>query len=71
MRTRRFSSKSGTSPLTIACAEPFDDGRLADAGFADEDGVVLGAAAEDLDDALDLALAADDGIELVLGGPTR
>jgi hypothetical protein len=35
-------------------ARPFDDGGLADAGLAEEHGVVLGAAAEDLDHALDL-----------------
>ena len=44
--------------------EALDDGRLADAGLADEDGVVLGAAAEDLHDAADLLLAPDHGVEL-------
>ena len=34
--------------------EPLDDGRLADAGLADQDRVVLGPAGEDLDDPLDL-----------------
>ena len=48
-----------------ALGEGLDDGGLADAGLADEHGVVLGAAREDLDDALDLLLAADDGVELV------
>ena len=43
-----------------------DDGGLADAGLADEDGVVLRAAAEDLDDALEFGLASDDGIKLAL-----
>src|SRR5207302_4404803 len=38
---------------------------LADAGLADERGVVLRAAAEDLDDALDLLFAADHGVELL------
>ena len=37
---------------------------LADAGLADEHRVVLGAAREDLDDALDLLRAADDRVEL-------
>src|SRR6185437_1339790 len=41
----------------------FDDGGLADAGFADEHGVILGAAAEDLDDAFEFVIAADQGIE--------
>ena len=49
-----------------APGEALDDGGLADAGFADEDGVVLGAAGEDLDDAADLFVAADDGVELAL-----
>ena len=46
--------------------QAFDDGGLADAGLADEDGVVLGPAAEDLLDALELDVAADQRIELVL-----
>src|SRR5690606_23139086 len=37
--------------------EPFDDRGLADAGLADDDGVVLRLAAEDLDDPLDLLVA--------------
>ena len=37
--------------------QPFDDRRLADAGLADEHGVVLRAAAEDLLHALELVLA--------------
>ena len=40
------------------------DGRLADARLADQRRVVLGLPAEDLDDPLDLLLAADDRIEL-------
>ena len=43
--------------------EAFDDGGLAHAGFADEDGIVLRAAAEDLHHAADLLLAPDDRIE--------
>ena len=46
--------------------QPFDDGGLADARLADEHGVVLGPAAEHLLDALELVLAADQRIELVL-----
>ena len=42
------------------------DGRLTDAGFADEARVVLGTAAENLRDADDLVGAADAGIELGL-----
>src|SRR5207302_1551918 len=47
-----------------APAEALDDGRLADAGLADEDGVVLRPPGEDLDDAPDLLVAPDDGVEL-------
>ena len=47
--------------------EALDDGRLADTGLADEDGVVLLAAREDLHHALDLGLTTDDGVELALG----
>ena len=46
--------------------EAFDDGRLADARLADEHGVVLGAPAEHLLHALELDLAADQRVELVL-----
>src|SRR4029453_4283897 len=48
-----------------------DDGALADAGLADQDGVVLRAAREDLHHALDLGLAADDRVELRLCGELR
>ena len=43
--------------------ETFGNGRLADTGLADEDGIVLGAAAEDLNDALDLIRTANHRIE--------
>src|SRR4029079_12020436 len=49
-----------------ALGQPLDDGGLADARLAEEDGVVLRAAREDLDDALDFLLAADERIELRL-----
>ena len=48
--------------------QALDDGGLADAGLADEHGVVLGPAREDLHDPLDLGLATDDRVELRLGG---
>jgi hypothetical protein len=48
--------------------QAFDDGGLADAGLAQQHGIVFGAAAEDLDDALDLVVPADDRVELVLPG---
>ena len=51
-----------------ALGQALDDGRLADAGLADQHRVVLGAAREDLHDPLDLGLAADARVELALGG---
>ena len=46
--------------------EPFDDGGLADAGLADEHGVVLGPAAQHLLHALELDARPDERVELVL-----
>jgi hypothetical protein len=57
---------SGTSPRDDALREALDDGGLAHAGLADEDGIVLGAAREDLDGAADFGVAADDRVELAL-----
>ena len=51
-----------------ALGQAFDDGRLADAGLADQHRVVLGAPRQHLDDAANLLVAADDRIELALGG---
>ena len=51
-----------------ALGEAFHDGGLADAGLADQDGIVLGAAGEHLDHAAHLVVAADDGVELALPG---
>ena len=51
-----------------ALRQPLGDGRLADARLADEDGVVLGPAAEDLDHAADLVVAPDDRVELAPAG---
>ncbi len=42
------------------------DGGLADAGLADQDGIVLGPARQHLDGAADLLVAADDRIELAV-----
>ena len=47
-----------------ALREPFDDCRLANAGFADKNRVVLGSPRENLNRASDLLVAADDRIEL-------
>src|SRR5207244_2623054 len=52
--------------LDDALGESLDDGGLADAGLADQDGVVLGAAGENLHHPLDLALTPDDRVELLL-----
>ena len=46
--------------------EALDDGGLADTGLADQHGVVLRPAGEDLHDPLDLAAATDHRVELVL-----
>ena len=51
-----------------ALGQPLDDRRLADARLADQGGVVLGAAGEDLHDPLDLVLAADHRVELAVAG---
>ena len=48
--------------------QPLGDGGLADAGLADEGGIVLCPAGEDLDHPLDLHGPADDRVELVLLG---
>ena len=47
-----------------ALRQALDDGRLADARLAQQHRVVLGAPAQDLDEALDLVLAPDDRVEL-------
>ena len=55
---------AGHHPL----GQTFGDGGLAHAWLADEHGVVLGAAAEHLDDPADLVVAADDRVELAPAG---
>ena len=47
-----------------ALGEAFDDGGLTDAGFTDQDGVVLRTPGQDLDDATNLVVAPNDRIEL-------
>ena len=58
------AQRLGNVAFDDALCQPLDDGGLADAGLADQDGVVLRASREDLDDAADLVVAADDGVEL-------
>ncbi len=48
--------------------QTLDDGGLADAGFADQHRVVLGAAGQHLDGAADLFVAADHRVELLVAG---
>ncbi len=50
------------------CSEPFRDGGLANAGIADQKRVVLAAAAEHLDAALDLVVAADQRVDVPFAG---
>ena len=61
----------GHLALDDGLAESLDDGGLADAGLADQHGVVLGAAREHLHDALDLLLAPDDRVELLIACELR
>src|SRR6185436_16651728 len=51
-----------------AVSQSFDDRRLADAGLADQHGVVLRASGENLDDAADFVVAANHRINLALRG---
>ena len=51
-----------------ALRQSLDDRRLADAGLADQDRVVLGAARQDLHDAFDLFCTSDDRVELAVAG---
>ena len=58
----------GNVALDHALGKALDDGGFADAGFAQQDGVVLRAAAENLDRPLDFFFASDDRVELALAG---
>ena len=51
-----------------APGKSLDDGRLADAGVADEHGIVLGPPGKHLHDAPDLVVAADHRVDLALAG---
>ncbi len=64
---RRFRQHLRHVALDDALGEALGDGGLADAGLADIERVVLGAAAEDLDRALDLVLAPDQRVDLAGG----
>src|SRR5437667_606987 len=69
-RSRLFTSTSGTSCETIFCASPSTMAVLPTPGSPMSTGV-LRAPRQDLDDALDLLLAPDDGVELALAGELR
>ena len=69
--TRLFFRLSRHVALDDAQGEAFDDRRLADARLADQHGIVLRAAREDLDHAANFLVAADDRIELALPWPAR
>ena len=51
--------------------QALDDGGLADAGLADQHGIVLGAAGEHLDGAADFLVAADHRVELAVARGLR
>ncbi len=51
-----------------ALRQTFNDGRLADASFAQQHWVVLGAAAENLNQSLDFMLTTDDWVKLAALG---
>ncbi len=51
--------------------QPLGDGRLAHAGLAQDEGVVLLATGQDLHDALDFRGAADDRVQLAVAGLLR
>ena len=65
---RLSRNPAGTSPFHDALCKALRQRRLADAGLADEHRVVLGAAADDLDEAADLAFAPDDRVDHPLAG---
>ena len=58
----------GHVALDDPLGQALDDGRLAHAGLADEDRVVLGPPGQHLDDPADLLVPADDRVELALAG---
>ena len=58
----------GYVPLVDLLGQPLRNGGLAHAGLTDQTGVVLLAAVEDLDGALDLLVPADDAVQLAVSG---
>ena len=64
MLLQNFGNVAGNDAL----GQAFDDGGFADAGFADQYGIILRAAREHLHDAANFFVAADDRIELAAAG---
>ena len=60
--------RGGHIAFDDALRQALDDGGLAHAGLADQGRVVLGAARQDLDDALDFHLPADDRVQFAFFG---
>ena len=58
-------------PAGYHLRQPFNDGAFAYARFSNQDGVVLLATAENLDDTHDFTLTADDGVEFAVTGSSR
>jgi hypothetical protein len=63
---RRVRERLRDLVVDDALRDPFHDRGLAHARFAEQGGVVLRAAGEDLDRQVDLVGATDDGVELAL-----
>jgi hypothetical protein len=74
-QVERENSAIGEQRRDVAVHDPrreaLDDRRLAHSGLAQQERVVLGASAEDLDDSLDLFVPPDERIELALRGQQR
>ena len=64
--TVEFGQNLGNVGIDDLARQTLGDRRLADAGIADQEGIVLLPAAQHLDGALDLGLAADEGIDAPL-----
>ena len=62
---------SGRFAIDNLLGEAFGDGGLAHARIADEQRIVLAAAAQNLDRALDFGIAPDQRVGLALRGPSR
>ena len=65
---RLSARKEGTSPSAMRCARPSTMAVLPTPGSPISTGIVLGAAAEDLDDALQFLVAADERVEHAIHG---